>query len=256
MAAGIAAGLVVGIIAALMGVAGGELLIPTIVLLYAVDVKLAGSLSLAVSLPTMLVAFARYSRDGSFVVLREHRNFVLAMAAGSVTGTIGGGLLLGVVPIGVLVPWLVALLLASSVKVWRHDHGPLVQAPPLRRPGPRASAMQPQTDPAVATVGSSSSGPLIGSLADSPLSTSRTTNNEKGISATRTHQRDVPTSSCNSVPMAGGRVGAEDLPAITRPRHAVQRDHYTHSDNDSYRHGILQHEGRDHSHRKVGPNYR
>ena len=56
-----------------MGVAGGELLIPTIVLLYGADIKLAGSLSLAVSLPTMLVAFARYSRDGSFVVLREQR---------------------------------------------------------------------------------------------------------------------------------------------------------------------------------------
>ena len=123
--AGVAAGLVIGIIAALMGVAGGELLIPTIVLLYAVDLKLAGSLSLAVSLPTMLVAFARYSRDGSFVVLRQHRRFVLTMAAGSVAGTIVGGLLLGVVSAGVLVPLLVALLLASSVKVWRHDQGPV-----------------------------------------------------------------------------------------------------------------------------------
>ena len=81
VAAGLVAGLGIGIVAALMGVAGGELLIPTIVLLYAVDLKLAGSLSLAVSLPTMLVAFARYSRDGSFVVLREHRRFVVAMAA-------------------------------------------------------------------------------------------------------------------------------------------------------------------------------
>jgi uncharacterized membrane protein YfcA len=103
-----------------MGVAGGELLIPTIVLLYGVDLKLAGSLSLAVSLPTMLVAFARYSRDGSFVVLRQHRRFVLAMAAGSVTGTIAGSLMLGVVPTGVLVPLLVGLLLASAVKVWQH----------------------------------------------------------------------------------------------------------------------------------------
>jgi hypothetical protein len=33
-----------------MGVAGGELLIPTIVLLFAVDIKIAGSLSLMVSL--------------------------------------------------------------------------------------------------------------------------------------------------------------------------------------------------------------
>ena len=63
------AGFGIGIVAALMGVAGGELLIPTLVLLFGVDIKLAGSLSLAVSLPTMLVGFARYSRDRSFVVL-------------------------------------------------------------------------------------------------------------------------------------------------------------------------------------------
>jgi uncharacterized membrane protein YfcA len=108
-------------VAALMGVAGGELLIPTIVLLFAVDIKIAGSLALAISLPTMLVAFARYSRDRSFEVLRVNKGFVLAMAAGSVIGTILGGLVLGAVPEGVLIPLLVALLLVSSVKVWRHD---------------------------------------------------------------------------------------------------------------------------------------
>jgi hypothetical protein len=37
-----------------MGVAGGELLIPTRVLLFGADIKLAGSLSLAVSLPTIV----------------------------------------------------------------------------------------------------------------------------------------------------------------------------------------------------------
>ena len=44
-------------------VSGGELLIPTLILLFGVDVKPAGSLSLAVSLPTMIVGFARYSQD-------------------------------------------------------------------------------------------------------------------------------------------------------------------------------------------------
>ena len=68
-----------------------------------------------------VVAFARYSRDGSFVVLRQHRRFVTAVAAGSVTGTIVGGPLLGVVPEGVIVPLLVVLLLASAVRVARHD---------------------------------------------------------------------------------------------------------------------------------------
>lgn len=119
--AGVVAGLFIGVVAAVMGVAGGELLIPTIVLLYGLHIKLAGSLSLAVSLPTMLVAFARYSRDGSFVVLSQNRRFVVLMAAGSIAGTLVGGLLLGVVPAVVIVPALAVLLLLSAVKVWRHE---------------------------------------------------------------------------------------------------------------------------------------
>jgi uncharacterized membrane protein YfcA len=74
--AGVVAGFAIGVVAALLGVAGGELLIPTLVLLFAADIKLAGSLSLAVSLPTMLVGFTRYSRDRSFVVLGQNKGFV------------------------------------------------------------------------------------------------------------------------------------------------------------------------------------
>ncbi|MDF2508249.1 MAG: putative rane protein [Microbacterium sp.] len=117
---GVAAGLLIGVVAALMGVAGGELLIPTIVLLYGTDVKIAGSLSLLVSLPTMLVAFARYSRDSSFAVLGQNKGFLIAMTLGSITGTILGGLLLGVIPSIVLIPLLVLLLVLSSIKVWNH----------------------------------------------------------------------------------------------------------------------------------------
>lgn len=120
LVAGVVAGFGIGVVAALMGVAGGELLIPTLVLLFAVDVKLAGSLALLVSLPTMLVAFFRYSQDQAFAVLAGNKRFVAAMAAGSVTGSVAGGLLLGVVPELVLVPLLVVLLLFSAVKVWRH----------------------------------------------------------------------------------------------------------------------------------------
>ncbi len=114
------AGVGIGMVAALMGVAGGELLIPTIVLLFGLDIKIAGSLSLAVSLPTMLVAFARYSRDGSFTVLRRHARLGVVLACGSVAGTVLGGLLLGVVPEAILVPGLALLLVLSSFKVWRH----------------------------------------------------------------------------------------------------------------------------------------
>ena len=120
MVVGIAAGFVIGIVAALLGVAGGELLIPTLVLLFGADIKLAGSLSLAVSLPTMLVGFARYSRDRSFVVLGENRRFVLVMAAGSILGSFIGGRLLGLVPNAVLLPLLAVILVLSALKVWKH----------------------------------------------------------------------------------------------------------------------------------------
>lgn len=117
---GVIAGFGIGVVAAIMGVAGGELLIPTIVVLYGVDVKLAGSLSLLVSLPTMLVAFFRYSRDQAFTVLGQHPTFIAAMASGSILGTFLGGLLLGSVSESLLIPLIVALLLFSAFKVWRH----------------------------------------------------------------------------------------------------------------------------------------
>lgn len=119
--AGVVVGFGIGIVAALMGVAGGELLIPTLILLFGADIKMAGSLSLAVSLPTMLVGFARYSRDQSFGVLRRNLRFVGLMAAGSVAGTYLGGHLLGLIPGKILLPGLALILAVSAVKVWRHS---------------------------------------------------------------------------------------------------------------------------------------
>jgi len=119
-AAGAGAGFVIGVVAALLGVAGGELLIPTLVLLFGADIKLAGSLSLAVSLPTMIAAFARYSLDRSFAVLGRNRAFVLVMAAGSIAGSFIGGQLLGVVPSSFLLAPLAVILVISAAKIWRH----------------------------------------------------------------------------------------------------------------------------------------
>jgi uncharacterized membrane protein YfcA len=118
--AGVVAGFAIGVVASLLGVAGGELLIPTLVLLFGADIKLAGSLSLAVSLLTMMVGFARYSRDGSFAVIGRNKRLLLVMVAGSLVGTFIGGLLLGIVPGLVLLPMLSAILILSAIKVWRH----------------------------------------------------------------------------------------------------------------------------------------
>jgi uncharacterized membrane protein YfcA len=118
--AGVVAAFGIGVVASLMGVAGGELLIPTLVLLFGVDLKLAGSLSLVVSLPTMLAGFVRYSRDQSFTILARNKGFAITMAAGSILGAFIGGLLLGLVPPAIILPILAGILLLSAWKVWQH----------------------------------------------------------------------------------------------------------------------------------------
>lgn len=120
LVAGVIAGFGIGIVAALLGVAGGELLIPTIVLLYGVDIKLAGSLSLMVSLPTMIVGFARYSSSDAFNVLRREQPLFRWMVAGSILGAGLGGLLLGMIPTRLLMAVLGGILLISAVKTFRH----------------------------------------------------------------------------------------------------------------------------------------
>ena len=118
--AGVVAGFGIGVVAAVLGVAGGELLIPTIVLLFGADIKLAGSLSLAVSLPTMVVGFSRYSRSGAFAVLKAERPLLIWMACGSVLGAALGGMLLGSVPTRWLMLLLGVILLISAIKTFRH----------------------------------------------------------------------------------------------------------------------------------------
>ena len=119
---GLVAGFGIGVVAALLGVAGGELLIPTIVLLYGTDIKLAGSLSLVVSLPTMIVGFARYTRSDSFAVLRQESALLRWMAVGSIFGAAVGGLLLGLVPTNWLMTLLGVVLLISAIKTFQHAH--------------------------------------------------------------------------------------------------------------------------------------
>lgn len=114
--AALAAGVAIGVVASLLGVAGGELLIPTLVLLYAVDAKLAGTLSLAISVPTLTVSLARWRQargDGS--LWRANRALLLWMGGGSIAGAAAGARLLGWFDVRVLSLMLAALLVYSAL---------------------------------------------------------------------------------------------------------------------------------------------
>ena len=114
---GACAGIMIGAFSSMLGVAGGELLIPTIILLYSVNIKLAGSLSLAISIPTIMMALARYGTQGKFSAL--HVIFIHWMSAGSLVGALVGSYLLGLVSVSALQVFLGLILLVSAIKLWR-----------------------------------------------------------------------------------------------------------------------------------------
>lgn len=114
-------GVVIGLVSSLLGVAGGELIIPVFILLFGVDVKLAGSMSMLVGMPTIAVGLLRHFGAGS--VLRERmvwRATILPLGAGSILGAILGALALGLVPGQALKIGLGIILIWSAWGVFRH----------------------------------------------------------------------------------------------------------------------------------------
>jgi len=116
---GALAGILIGVFSSMLGVAGGELIIPTIIILFAVDIKLAGSLSLAISIPTIIMGLVKYGRQGQLSGIRQQGGFILWMSAGSILGALIGSYLLGYVRVSFLQMLLGLILLVSAVKLWR-----------------------------------------------------------------------------------------------------------------------------------------
>ncbi|MBW4638850.1 MAG: sulfite exporter TauE/SafE family protein [Gloeocapsa sp. UFS-A4-WI-NPMV-4B04] len=119
IAAGILFGLAIGLVSSLLGVAGGELIIPTLVFAFGADIKTAGTGSLLVSLPTVLVGIARYTSRGAFAEQRALTETVAPMSLGSVIGAIAGGMLVGFVPASLLKVILGLILNVSAFRTFR-----------------------------------------------------------------------------------------------------------------------------------------
>jgi uncharacterized membrane protein YfcA len=64
VAAGFAIGIGIGLVSSLLGVAGGELLIPTLMFIFGADIKTAGSASILISLGVVTSGLWRYWRLG------------------------------------------------------------------------------------------------------------------------------------------------------------------------------------------------
>lgn len=117
--AGILFGLAIGLVSSLLGVAGGELIIPTLIFAFGADVKIAGTASLFISLPTIVVGLIRYARHGAFADRTPLRETVAPMGVGSVIGAIIGGLLVSFIPAPILKFVLGLILIVSALRIFR-----------------------------------------------------------------------------------------------------------------------------------------
>ncbi|PSB25551.1 sulfite exporter TauE/SafE family protein [Chlorogloea sp. CCALA 695] len=117
--AGILFGLAIGLVSSLLGVAGGELIIPTLVFAFDADIKTAGTANLLVSLPTVIVGIIRYASRGAFADQRALADTVAPMSLGSVIGAIVGGMLVGLIPASILKIVLGLILNISAFRTFR-----------------------------------------------------------------------------------------------------------------------------------------
>lgn len=120
MSVGVICGLVIGLVSSLLGVAGGELIIPTLMFAFGIDIKTAGTASLFISLPTVLIGLIRYIQHDAFDDRTSLKETVLPMSLGAVIGAILGGMLVGIFPASLLKIVLGIVLNFSAFRVFYH----------------------------------------------------------------------------------------------------------------------------------------
>jgi uncharacterized protein len=114
----IVAGLLVGTISSLLGVAGGEFIIPILIFIFGADIKTAGTASVLISIPIVLTGVTRHWLTGHYRSQSMLANLVLPMSVGSLVGALVGGYLAAFAPTDALRLALTAILALSAIKLW------------------------------------------------------------------------------------------------------------------------------------------
>jgi uncharacterized membrane protein YfcA len=121
--AGIIFGLCIGAVSTFLGVAGGELLIPTLIFVFGADIHTAGSAVLFISIPTVCIGLLRYRRLGLLPNRATLLRIGMPMGVESLVGAAAGGAFAGSTSAEVLKFLLGVILIAAALKAfWRRHH--------------------------------------------------------------------------------------------------------------------------------------
>lgn len=118
--AGVLVGLGVGAVNSLLGVAGGELLIPALVYIFGADIRIAGTASLIISLVIVTTGLWRYQHAGALPMTGGALRIALSMSVGSLIGAALGGLAVAFAPAALLKLILGSVLIAAAARSLTH----------------------------------------------------------------------------------------------------------------------------------------
>jgi uncharacterized membrane protein YfcA len=120
--AGVGLGIIIGLVSSILGVAGGELLIPTMMFVFGADIKTAGTASIIISVCVVTSGLSRYWRLGAVETRLGARRIVSATSAGSLIGAAIGGIAVGFAPVVAIKVILGCVLIAAAGKVAVSEH--------------------------------------------------------------------------------------------------------------------------------------
>ena len=125
----LAFGVAIGTVSSLLGVAGGEMLIPTLLFVFGLAVKPAGTAASMVSFALVSVGCVKHARAGAFADRAALHDLVVPMGLASIAGALVGARLVSYVPSEVLKVALGLLLVGSSIRIFTHARPTPLTAP-------------------------------------------------------------------------------------------------------------------------------
>ncbi|GIM27575.1 UPF0721 transmembrane protein [Clostridium polyendosporum] len=111
-------GSIIGLVSSLLGVAGGELTIPALMLVFGIDIKIAGTVSLLINIPALIIGIYKHASNGLYASKQDITHLVFPMGIGSIIGAFLGTYLIAYISSSIIKILLGFILIISVIKLF------------------------------------------------------------------------------------------------------------------------------------------